>query len=243
MIFPQAYWLGPAGWLHIFYFGIVIPAMVALGRRRIVVGSTPLPPRLAHFKSTAIQLTMFGAVSLAVARVQRVELFPTEGVHLLRGLLAGVAAYAAAVALMRPRWRRAVEQRLPAIHFFTPENRAERAWWVAVSALAGVSEEITWRGVQTALLVALTGSLPVAALLSALSFGAAHMIQGWKSAALIVLFGLGFQVVVWASGSLYVAMGVHFAYDLTAGFAYGRLARELGYAGRTAEPAETPARS
>jgi hypothetical protein len=228
MTFPQAYWLGPAGWLHILFFGVVIPALVVVSRRRMVVGG-PLPPRVAHFKSTAIHLVMFGAVSLAVARVQRVELFPTEGVHVLRGLLAGVVLYAVVVAFMRPRWERAVEQRAPAVHFFTAENRTERVWWIIVSALAGVSEEITWRGVQTALLVALTGSTVAAALLSALSFGAAHMIQGWKSAALIVLFGLGFQTVVWASGSLYVAMAVHVAYDLTAGLTYGRLAREHGY--------------
>ena len=35
--------------------------------------------------------------------------------------------------------------------------------------------------------------------------------------------------VVWLSGSLYVAMAAHVAYDVTAGIAYGRLARTLGY--------------
>ena len=234
MTFPHAYWLGPAGWVHILYFGVVIPALAVLSRRRMVGGRTSLPPRLAHFKSTAINLAIFGGMSLAVARLQGIELFPAEGVHLLRGLLAGAALHAAAVAFMRPRWRRAVERQAPAVHFFIAESRAERGWWLIVSALAGVSEEITWRGVQTALLVALTGNPAAAALLSALSFGGAHMMQNWKSAALIVLFGLGFQAVVWISGSLYLAMAVHVAYDLTAGFTYGRLARELGY---------TPARS
>jgi membrane protease YdiL (CAAX protease family) len=65
--------------------------------------------------------------------------------------------------------------------------------------------------------------------LSAVSFGVAHYIQGWKSAAVITVFALGFQGVVWISGSLYVAMLVHVVYDITAGLAYAKLGRESGY--------------
>jgi membrane protease YdiL (CAAX protease family) len=215
--------------MHIVFFGVVIPALVVRSRQRVVGGAMPLPPRITHFKSTTIHLAIFGGLSLAIARLQGIELFPTEGVHLLRGMLAGAVLYASVVAFMRPRWRRAVERRAAAVHFFVAEKPAERAWWAGVSILAGVSEEITWRGVQTALLVPLTGSPAVAALLSAVSFGVAHMMQGWRSAALIVLFALAFQGVVWVSGSLYIAMAVHVAYDLTAGVTYGRLVRELGY--------------
>jgi len=46
----------------------------------------------------------------------------------------------------------------------------------------------------------------------------------------IVVFALGFQTLVWLTGSLYVAMPVHITYDITAGIAYGRLGRQLGYA-------------
>jgi membrane protease YdiL (CAAX protease family) len=77
--------------------------------------------------------------------------------------------------------------------------------------------------------VPLTGSYWIAALLSAVSFGAAHATQGWRSAAIIVGFALGFQAVVVASRSLYIAMATQMAYDITAGLTYGRLGRELGY--------------
>jgi membrane protease YdiL (CAAX protease family) len=130
---------------------------------------------------------------------------------------------------MRPRWRRAVEERTRIVHLFMPETVKERAWWVLLSTLAGIGEEITWRGVQTALLAYMTGSFVAGAALSAISFGLAHSIQGWKSAALIAVFALGFQSVVWISGSLYVAMLVHALYDITAGFSYGKFGRELGY--------------
>ena len=69
----------------------------------------------------------------------------------------------------------------------------------------------------------------LASLLSAGLFGAAHALQGFKSAAVIVVFAMAFQLLVWTSGSLLLAMIVHAVYDITAGFTYGRLGRELGY--------------
>ena len=66
-------------------------------------------------------------------------------------------------------------------------------------------------------------------LLSAIAFGAAHAMQGFKSSAVIVLFALAFQLLVWTSGTLLLAMLVHAAYDVTAGFTYARLGDELGY--------------
>ncbi len=88
--------------------------------------------------------------------------------------------------------------------------------------LAGISEEITWRGVQTALLSNLTGHLWIAAIICSISFGLAHSIQGWTSSTIIVFFALGFHALVWLSGSLYVAMAVHVvAYDITAASVMG----------------------
>jgi hypothetical protein len=54
-----------------------------------------------------------------------------------------------------------------------------------------------------------------------------HIIQGWRSVAVIVVFALGFHTLVWLAGSLYVAIAVHVAYDITAGISYGKLGREL----------------
>ena len=140
-----------------------------------------------------------------------------------------LAMYVVAVVCMRPRWRKAVEGRVRIVYLFMPDTAAQRAWWIAVSVLAGVGEEITWRGVQTALLIALTGSYWTAALASAISFGVLHFVQGWKSAPIIVFFALGSASIAWVSGCLYFAMAVHVAYDITAGLTYGNLGKELGY--------------
>jgi membrane protease YdiL (CAAX protease family) len=217
-----------AGWFHLAYFGLILPVLTVRGRGRLVHKAGPLPNRLRHFQKTACTLLLFTALSLMVARVQWIDLFP-RSLPSLGAMAAGLAMYAGAVIFMRPRWRRAIERRLPVVHLFLPSTAAERGWWIIVSLLAGIGEEITWRGVQADLLYFLTGSLLIAALLSAISFGVLHVIQGWKSAALIGLFALGFHGLVWLAGSLYVAMAVHVAYDITAGITYARLGKKLGY--------------
>jgi membrane protease YdiL (CAAX protease family) len=228
-MFPHALHITPAGWVHLLLFGVFLPVMALRSARLIAKRKMPLPPRLVHFQSTSVVLFAFLSLSVATALVQRMPLFPPGVSHPWRGLAAGAAMYLAAVLIMRPRWRAAVACRARAVHLFVADTRPERAWWVVVSLLAGVGEEITWRGVQTALLVPVVGSYWMAALLSAVAFAVAHAVQGWKSGAAILAFALGFQAVVVASGSLYVAMAVHVAYDLTAGLTYGRLAREMGY--------------
>jgi membrane protease YdiL (CAAX protease family) len=227
-MFPFTNEINAAGWAHLGYFGVVLPLMAILERKKVLGTEGALPNRLRYFQKTAFHLALFTTMSLLVARVQWIALFP-RSLPPPSAIAAGVVAYAAAVAYMRPNWRRAVERRARVVHLFMPANAVERAWWIAVSVLAGVGEEITWRGVQAALVGALTGSFWVAALVCSISFGLLHIIQGWRSAALIVVFALGFHALVWLGGSLYVAMVVHVVYDITAGISYGRLGRELGY--------------
>lgn len=231
-MFPWVYEINPAGWAHLAYFGLLIPAAVVRGRMRIRKATGALPNRLRHFQVTSFTLVMFATISLVVARAEWIELFPRTWPPLL-AMLAGVVMLVTAVTLMRPRWRRAVERRTPVgarvLHLVMPANGVERAWWLAVSVLAGISEEISWRGVQTALLANLTGRLWLAAIICSISFGLGHMVQGWKSSAIIVFFALGFHTLVWLSGSLYVAMVVHVTYDIIAGLTYGRLGKEFGY--------------
>ena len=229
MPFPQAFHVGLPGWYHVLVMGVLIPVVVVRNYRRMVGKSLALPNRMRHFRTTAIMLVLLTSLSVIIGRAEWIDLYRFDAARLPQGLAAGAVMYVAAVAAMRPRWRRAVERRARIVHLFMPDTAQERVWWVVVSTLAGVGEEITWRGVQTALLAYLTGSFVAGAMLSAASFGVAHYMQGWKSAAVIAVFALGFQAVVWVSGSLYVAMLVHVLYDITAGLMYGKLGRELGY--------------
>jgi membrane protease YdiL (CAAX protease family) len=227
-MYAYVYKISISGWFHLGYFGLLLPILAIVTRKKVFGQGKAVPNRLRHFQSTSIHLGLCMLLSLFVAFDQRIWLFP-RAVPSVVAIAAGVAMYATMVLLMRPNWRKAVQKRAPVVHLFMPENAVERAWWIGVSFLAGIGEEITWRGVQAALVTALTGSFGFAALLAALSFGLTHIIQGWRSAAIIAGIAIGFHILVWLAGSLYVAMAVHVLYDLTAGIAYGRLGRELGY--------------
>ena len=229
--------MAPLGTYHLIFFGLLIPYLAIRSHARLKASTAPLD-RVKHFRSTAIMLVVFGTFSLVTARYAYVPLriLPSTVYECWNGLLVAVPMYFAAVLFMRPRWRKAVEQRKRVVHLFMPENATERAWWVAVSVLAGISEEITWRGVQSRLLiVALHGFLDLAGaaaamVVCAVMFGVAHYMQGWRTAVIVTLFAIGFQIVVLMSGNtLFLAMAVHIAYDITAGLTYGKLGKELGY--------------
>ena len=108
-MFPYAYDLRPAGWLHLVYFGIMLPAMCIRARKQLGGANCPLPSRLRHFQTTAIELSLLLTFSILVAKVQWIWLFP-RALPPWTAVIAGVAFYLAAVAFMRPRWRRAVQK-------------------------------------------------------------------------------------------------------------------------------------
>lgn len=227
-MFPYVREINIAGWFHLAYFGLLIPYFAISRARKFKRKDSALPDRLRHFKATAFTLLMFGAISLAVARAEWIELFPRT-IPSWRAFATGALMLIANVVFMRPKWRAAVERRERAVYLFMPTNASERFWWIAVAVMAGITEEITWRGVQTALVANLTQSLLAAVMICSITFAVGHAVQGWKSMVVLIPFALGFHFLVWLSGSLYVAMAVHVAYDIIAGVCYGRLGRELGY--------------
>ncbi len=107
-MFPYKDPLNLAGWAHVGYFGVLLPGLVVYKRKRLLPTDQPLPNRLRHFQRTAFELVMLASVSLAVAWVQRIRLFP-RSLPSPSAVIAGLAFFAAVVAFMRPRWRRAVE--------------------------------------------------------------------------------------------------------------------------------------
>jgi membrane protease YdiL (CAAX protease family) len=218
--------IATSGYIHLVAFGILIPWSAV--RSMKLIESRPLPPRRKYFISVFIQTFAFGVVSFVVARLNWIELFPAR-IPPARAILSGCIFLAIAVPYGWTRWRKAVAKRKRIVALFMPVNTTERALWIATALVAGIGEELTWRGVQTALLIRLTGSAAAAVAMCIVMFGVAHAMQGWKSAGVIMIFAAAFHLLVWLAGSLYVAMAVHFIYDLIAGFAYGHLGRKLGY--------------
>ena len=217
---------GIAGWYHLAFFGLLIPW--AAWRSRLRFASQPLPPRRRHFIAVLIQLILFLVISISVAHVEGIDLVTPPRTEWPGWLLAG-ALLGGGVVLMAPVWRRGVERRERKVHLFMPRTGPERRLWVAVAVAAGVSEEVTYRGVMFALLAGLTGSGLAGAVLASLVFGVSHIVQGWRSAAVITVIALLLHGLVALSGTLLLAIAIHAIYDVVAGLAYGRIGEDLGY--------------
>jgi membrane protease YdiL (CAAX protease family) len=217
-------------------------ALQAWRSRARVAAMHVLPTRSRHFAGTVVTQITLLAASLGVAFAFRLRLFPPVLPSAFDVLL-GLAATAALVLLMRPRWEAAVRTGDRRLHFFMPSGAKEKAWWVGVSVAAGIGEEVTYRGVLYLLVLMLTGSAWIAVLLSALLFAGAHAFQSRLSMVIIFGFALVFQGLAIRSGSLYVPMLAHVLYDVAAGFTYSRLGKRLGFvaqgdpAGSNAAPA------
>jgi membrane protease YdiL (CAAX protease family) len=211
---------------HLLFFGFFVPVIAIRTRRR--VNDRFFADRKRQLRAMILQLVGFATFSMAVAGSSAIDLFPLL-LPSMRSVAAGLAVLVLAVLVMRPLWRKAVVEGERIIYYFMPSDREERRLWIVVSALAGFSEEVTWRGVQTTLLAHLTGSTAAAIAISIAMFSVSHIQQGWKSVFMIVPFAAAFHLLVLFGGSLYVAMVVHFLYDAIAGLTYGHLGRKLGY--------------
>jgi membrane protease YdiL (CAAX protease family) len=144
----------------------------------------------------------------------------------LPGTIAGAIVLVVGVLVVMPQWRAAVERGAPMVRLYAPSTRSERALWIAKSVLAGISEEISWRGVQVTLLGILFGNAAAAIAVSVITFTVAHAVQDRRSLPIVACFALAFHLLVVLSGSLIVPMVVHAAYDAAAGLAYSRFVRE-----------------
>jgi membrane protease YdiL (CAAX protease family) len=120
---------------------------------------------------------------------------------------------------MRARvgWRRLPEERKQRARLTLPENPAQMGYWIPISLLAGVTEEYAYRGVAYSVLSQITGSPGISLVVCVLSFGIAHMMQGWRATLGIVLLAILFHITVFLTEGLYLVIAFHVAYDLVIG--------------------------
>lgn len=108
------------------------------------------------------------------------------------------------------RWSSQTGFLLPATHF-------ETGVWILVSLVAGVCEELVFRGYLQRQLWGLTRSLPLALLLQSVIFGFGHIYQGWKPAAVTAIYGLVFGLVAAWRRSIIPGAIAHAVVDVMGG--------------------------
>jgi len=217
--------IGFAGW---YFIGLLVYLIYATFRSRKRIATMPkLPSRTRHFTTTLIVLGLIYVLTLLVARVDRITLYPRVMPTPLQ-IGVGLALAMVLAAGMRPLWRQSVAKGDRRLSLFSPQGGREKTLWIAVSLMAGIGEETAYRGVLYVLLLTLTQSPWAAAGLSALIFAGNHAVQSNRSMVIIFIFSLMFQALALWSGALYVGMLTHFIYDVIAGFTYSKLVREMG---------------
>lgn len=218
--------VGRAGWGYLVVVGVAVP--YAAYRSAHAVARRAPPPRLPFLISLVLQQAALAWLALWVAGREYILL----SWRVERPLVAaggGAVLLAAMVIAARPLWREAVRRRERRAYLTMPRTPMERAVWVAVSIAAGVGEEVAYRAVLFALLLRILGGPLPAALAGAACFGLAHLVQGWKSVAIVAGAALVLQWFVWVTGGLAAAIAVHAVYDVIAGLAYGWYGERLGY--------------
>ena len=188
-------------------------------RKRIASGTPDAKVRL--YRSLVIEQI---ATTVAVLALWRGGNIPAASLGLIapRSWVSTVAVLFVIVGLLvwyslkiRPKAAK-IRQRLQAgVGALLPDSHQERSWWAAVSAGAGISEELVCRGF---LLYYLSVYLPHTNLLervwlTALVFGLAHIYQGWKGAVSAGIMGLILAGLYLATGSLLLPVLVHAAVD------------------------------
>ena len=104
------------------------------------------------------------------------------------------------------------------ITYLLPRSPEEKVFWIMLSLIAGVTEELCFRGFVITRLAILTGSVWPGAILGAVSFGLGHLYQGWAGVAIIGIYGLLFSLLFIARGSLVPCIIAHALQDILAAF-------------------------
>ena len=147
----------------------------------------------------------------------------TMGASTIAGMVTGAAVAAIALSLLMRRRPKtgasAAPAQLVAVQPMLPRTGRGRWGWSALSLSAGVTEEITYRGLLIlTLAVALPSQTPTAVIvvLAAALFGAAHWYQGRAGVISTGFAGAALTVLYLGTGSLLVPMILHTLIDLRA---------------------------
>jgi len=217
---------GAAVW-HLIYFGAYLPYRT-WAHRHVWPEAAARRPRIEHYKANTVHFLSHGVMSLLalfyLSGPVRSTLFPAAW-PTLADLGLGVAACAVIVAIDLVYSRRCFDRDAPHMYLTSPQTAEERLHWGGQSAAAGITEELTWRGVQPALIAQWTGQPWLAIVICAATFGIGHVRMGNAFVPIAALFALIFHALAWLTGGLYVAMIVHVAVNVIVGFVAGRWVR------------------
>ena len=218
----------PSGAVFLFLTTAYIPFLAIRSGRRVQKAAVT-PTRVQHLVSVFLTQALGLFVALLAAAYEEIELFPRPHIGWLNVALV-VAFLVPSLGSLPWRWSWRTTESKRRMMWMLPNRSSDLAWWVLVALVAGIVEEIVYRGVMVQLWERLLGGWWPAVAVCAIAFGVAHFVQGWRTVAVIVVLAVGNHLIVRATGDLYTAMAIHFTYDMLAGVILLRLAKRDGVA-------------
>jgi membrane protease YdiL (CAAX protease family) len=206
-------------------FGVFVP-YIAFKSGRHIRADAPLPPRKRIFINVLVMQGLFLAISLFTARSRGIELF-RPGSLSLKAVAFAIGMLGICLGVMPVLRRRSSEEERRRALRTRPNEPKDLGWWFLVSLAAGTVEEITYRGVMFALVLAMTRNWWMAVAICVLFFALGHANQKLSRMIFVGVIAIGCHVLVWMTGALYLAMAVHFTYDFIAGIIYLRWAQQM----------------
>lgn len=198
---------------------VVLPYACVRAFLKLQVTAPPEVSRRKLYAQSIIQVGLLTVFAVFIAQFVRMVLFlpwKPKPLEIGLGIVLLLGWFALREALMPWILKTAPPNRL----YRMPTNGRQLLLWSCVSLVAGVGEEIIYRGVLFNSFVWWTHAPIAAAIITAATFGFVHIIQGVRSAIFISLMALSMQGLVVIAGSLYMAMIVHVAFDFAVGLRY-----------------------
>lgn len=204
---------------------VALPWLAYKQHQGLKAATVPVPTRAQIYGSALVTHALIVLLTAAAMWRASLSLFPPVSIGAFE-IAVGAASLAIGLPFLSERFKGLLdplaEERT---RMMAPRTGRELAAFYVMSASAGFSEQLAYRGALFAILSAVTGHWWVAAAISAAAFGMAHLFQGGRAVAFVTLIGLRDQIVVGLTGTLVVAMIAHAVHDMVAGTVLGMRAR------------------
>jgi membrane protease YdiL (CAAX protease family) len=232
-----------APWWHTLILVALILANSLLGSSKVQsVGSAGHGSRLLLYASTFITqsvliiIVWFGIRSRKVSmrdliggRWSRVEDFLIDlglaALFLFTSLILLFALRVALGLIDLHNMQKSQDEAMRALGSIAPHTYLEAGFFVLLSIIAGLFEEIIFRGYLQKQFHAFARSAVLGIVLSGIVFGLAHGYQGWRNMIVIAVFGMFFGILAYFRKSLRPGMIAHACQDSFAGIALFFLVR------------------